>query len=506
PATVLPALLPLPYNGQTMRNGHGMSGVSAAFVIGVETAQDDLRPPARHAAADASALAAAFEVEVDRRVLLLDGSATKTAIESRLRKWTADLRADDLPAIFFSGYGFSADGVNFLVVHDTQPDDFVATSIPLTAIVDSLMGLAVFFLDLRPLPQRPVQIADFSPDELDQSFGDSETKLAFVSRSAGQDSHVSDTLKHSVWSHLLAEAFAGNAPAALDGRQRITPRSLQPYLTDELPRVLRQVLERPAEQTPAMCGRPAAGCVLADLGPKLRARRSAGGLTGGHLERIVLWSETRTRVKDLAGFEKTHHMPDRVRPATVRFIAAIAREDLQADLDAAYAAVREHLGYRRKDIVVPPPTDGSGGLRTPDFDYLISVSLSDDDPTTVVVRREVTHLQSADLLRRPAFQAAFGCGFQALSFEYAAPLGVERLVDRVEDDPPAGASVRCSADGSWCELELSGFPGTIRIEGNRLMIQGRRLGGPNALWAAFEAFRDLFNRATEPKALPPAGR
>ena len=176
-------------------------------------------------------------------------------------------------------------------------------------------------------------------------------------------------------------------------------------MADELPRALRQVLEHPAEQTPALIGRPPAGWALADLGPVLRARREAVGLAGQHLERVALWSETRARVKDLAGFQKTHHVPDRVRPATVRFAAAAARDDLQADLESVYAAVREHLGYRRKDVTLTPPTEGAGALRTPEFDYLVSVSLAEDDPTAAVFRREVTHLRSADVLRRPAFQS-----------------------------------------------------------------------------------------------------
>src|SRR5262249_8505619 len=155
-------------------------------------------------------------------------------------------------------------------------------------------------------------------------------------------------------------------------------------------------------------------------GPALRARREAAGLVGAQLERIVLWSETRSRVKELAGFQKTHSVPDRVRPATVRFTAAVARDDIRADLDAVSAAVREHLGYRRKDVTLTPPTEGAGALRTPEFDYLVSVALAEDDPATVVWRREVTYLAAPDVLRKPAFRAAFGSGFQALSFEYAA--------------------------------------------------------------------------------------
>jgi hypothetical protein len=66
--------------------------------------------------------------------------------------------------------------------------------------------------------------------------------------------------------------------------------------------------------------------------------------------------------------------------------------------------------------------------------------------------------------------------------------------------------VRCGADAAWCELDLDGFPGTVRVTKNRLEIVGRRVAGTNTLWAAFEAFQRLFNRPSVPAALPPAGR
>jgi hypothetical protein len=490
-----------------MHNGEVKRGITAAIVIGVEAAQDGLRPPARRAAADAAEFVNALGLPADRRILLVDGSATKTTIESRLRKLSVG--PNDVLAFFFGGYSFATDGHNYLVAHDSQPDDLMDTAIALRSVVESIgrtPARAVFFLDMRPLPAGLAHADDFADEELEALFGESETRLAFVSRAAGEDSCVSDALKHGIWSHLLIEAFRGNAAAALDARQRITPRSLQRYLAVAMPRALRQVLEQPVEQTPTSHGRPQTGFSLADLGPVLRARHESAGLGGRQLERIVLWSETRTRVKDLARFEKTHRIPDRVRPATVRFVAALARDDLQADLDAVYSTVREHLGYRRKDVTLTQPTDGAGALRTPDFDYLVSVALAADEPSEVVIRREVTNLRSPEILRRPAFQAAFGSSFRALSFESGADVGVAEFIDRLEDDPPKRVRLQSAADASWCELELAGFPGTIRVERRRLDILGRQMGDANTLWAAFEAFRQVFNRTAAAAALPPAER
>jgi hypothetical protein len=487
-----------------MRTNTGKNSITTAIAIGVDVAQSGQRPPARYAAADAAGFAAALALPPDRIALLVDANATKTTIESRLRKLSVG--PEDLIAVFFAGHAFAAGGGNYLVAHDTQSDDLIATAIPLRTIVDAIgQTRTVLFLDPKPLPESSPGIDEFSVDEL-IDLVDADRRLAFLSHGGGDPSHVSDVLKHGVWAHLLIRALTGQSIAALDPKHRLTARSLQRHLAEELPRTLREVLEKPAKQRPSLHGRNPSAWVLADLGPVLDARREAAGLTGQRLECVTLWGETRVRVKDLAGFQKTHSVPDRVRPATVRFVAAAARDDLQADLDAAFAAVREHLGYRRKDVTLTPPTDGAGTLRTPDFDYLVTVSLDNGAPADAIIRHEVTHLRSADVLRRPQFQKAFGAAFHVLSFEYAAPLDIAGLVDRLEAEPPMGIRVRCAADTAWCELDLNGFPGTVRVERNRLEIVGHRVGGATTLWAAFEAFQRLFNRPPAARSLPPAGR
>jgi hypothetical protein len=484
--------------------------ISAVFVVGAETHLDPAIRPARHVAADATAFAEALSqlgVSAERQIVLVNTAATKTVLESKLRRFRPHMRRDDTLAVYIAGQAFSADGDNYVVAHDTQADDLVATAMPLRAVVDSSAGTAghiAYFLDLRPLREFPEPFTDLDESELQNLFGDSRRAAAFVSRSAGEESHAADALKHGVWAHLLLQALAGNAPAALDD-ERLTPRSLQRYLADELPRTLRQVLESPADQTPMLFGRPPAGWTLADLGPTFRSRRGVLGGEGQRLESISLRSETRQRVKDLTGFQKTHTVPDRVRPATERFAAAVAHDDIQADLDAVYAAVREHLGYKRKDVTLTPATEGAGSLRTPDFDYRVTVALVEDDPSRVVWRRDVTNFRRSDVLHRREFQRAFGNAFQVLSFEYAKSLDVAGLVDRFEDAPATGVRIRCAADGSWCEVELAGFPGTLRVEGNRLDVLALRIAGAGALWAAFEAFQRLFSRAAAPRQLPAAG-
>src|SRR5947209_5591533 len=166
-------------------------------------------------------------------------------------------------------------------------------------------------------------------------------------------------------------------------------------------------------------------------------------------QRVVLWSETRVRVKDLPGFRKTHTVPDRLNAATARFLATVAADDMKADRDAVYAAVRQHFGLKRRQVAAGA-AEGGVSVRTPDFEYTCEVTLAADDPARAVWRRQVVPLRGLDVLRQPEFHAAFGPLLTTLSFEYADPLDVEGLVDAIEDDAPPGVAVRCAADGSWC--------------------------------------------------------
>jgi hypothetical protein len=220
------------------------------------------------------------------------------------------------------------------------------------------------------------------------------------------------------------------------------------------------------------------------------------------LKRVVFWSEARVRVKDLGGYRKTHTVPDRVNAATTRFAAEVAEGQVNADLEAVYATVRQHLGYTRRQVATTPATDGIGSIRTPDFEYTSGVALAADDPSRVVWRREVVPLKGLDLIDRTEFQAAFGQTIQGATFEYAGAVDVEGLVDAIEASRPPGVTVRCGSDGSWCEVLLAGFPGFLRAERNRFDIRGRWGAGARGVAEAIKAFRHLFATDRRGRVLP----
>jgi hypothetical protein len=211
------------------------------------------------------------------------------------------------------------------------------------------------------------------------------------------------------------------------------------------------------------------------------------------LKRVAFRAETTGRVKELAGFFKGHSIPDRDSASARKFIARIAADDIQADLDQTYQALRESFGFKRRQLEASVD-EGCGVIRTPRFIYSISLTVDPSNPNYVLWRREVSSLRDPLLVRGAEFQAVFGTLFNALVFEFARPIAVDHLVDRFEEGERAGVKVSCASDASWCEITLTGFRGAIRIDSKNLTISGRQSPSAASLLDQFLKFIDRLPR------------
>jgi hypothetical protein len=179
----------------------------------------------------------------------------------------------------------------------------------------------------------------------------------------------------------------------------------------------------------------------------------------------------------------------------------LAADDLKASIEETYNALREQMGFKRKDLESTVGSEGEGFIRTPLFDFFISVSLDPDDPTAVIWRREVSQVSDPAVLRTDGFRQVFGNVLDTLQFDFEQPLDVEDLVDRIEDDPPAGVKVRVTSDGSACDVTVQGFAGRIHVERASLRVEGRSGLTPDSLVEQFFAFQARFGGKKGPLAL-----
>jgi hypothetical protein len=478
-----------------------------ALVIGVESPQDSSLGAAAHAERDAEAFAHALErlgFARDNQIVLLGSQATKTAIESRLRKLVKSPPAALELFAFYSGHGFHEDRHDYLTCSDTQADDASETSVALQTLLDALKRSrckrVALFLDVRSCPRE-----SFAHQELVDFFSKKAGLVCFVSCDEGQTSHASGALKSGIWAHHLIEALSGQAPLALDAGGLLTAESLQNHLDKEVTRTLRSTFREAPAQTPKLYCAEGERFVLADVGKLVDERQPTADPRLQPLKRGALRSETTSKVKLLSGYRKFHRLPDRVNAGSRKFVADLAAEDVKADVDNTYSAVREQLGYKRRDVE-GGSDHGSGFVRTPDFEYSVGVDLADDDPTTVIWRREVSGIITPEVVLGKPFQQVFGEVFDTLVFEFTQPFDLETWVDHIEDEMPPGVKLRTASDCSSCDVTVSGFTGVIRLFRDRVEIQGRKTPSSKGLVEAFLHFQDLFAGRRDLQELPLGAR
>ena len=434
-------------------------GVHYAILIGVD--ESDGLPPCPFAADEVRLLAARLEsvgFAKSHQIVLVGSLATRSAAESRLRRLGNTTLPDDTVWFVFAGPAFNENGRGFLACSDTLEDDRAATALGIADVVHLLRanGATLRFLFDAP---------GLSDEELSALFPTTGSAVALTACEDNEPSHSASGRR--LWLQLVGDALAGSAPVA---GNLLKADLLHDWALKELPRVIRKTISSPKTQTPGLFGPPDA--VLATV--KASAKKPSPQLNLKQLRRIVFRGESRGKFKDLSGFQKSFKLPEAATPSAQKWTYRLAADDLKAEVEETYNALREHLGFKRKDLESTIGVEGIGFMRTPSFDFSVSVSLDPDDPSSVIWRREVSQVSDADLLRSQGFRDVFGGRLETLQFDFEKPIDVEELVDRIEDDLPAGVKVRVASDGSSCDVTVAGFAGKVHVERSSLRVAARR--------------------------------
>jgi hypothetical protein len=446
-----------------------------AILVGVEDV--DGFPKWPHAAAETGHLAdtlALVGVAKAQHIVLTGPAATKSAVESRLRKLLKTLAAGDDLWVAWCGPSFVVDGQTFLATADTLEDDREATAVQLSDWVQSVdrAGAVTRWL---------IDVPDFGDDD---GLADVEKMVCLRSHAPGEVSHAAN--RRRLWLQALGDALRGNGPPAPE--QRLSAGEVNAWLIAELPRVVRKHITEPAPQSPAILGRAEIEFPVAVATPaKPKAKLSLK-----QLKRLVFRGERSAKIRELSGYQKNYRLPDANTPSAQKWLYRLAFPDIQADLDEKFNAIREDLGFKRKDLECVLEPDGFGFIRTPAFDYAVSVTLDSADPTTFSWRRELSQFAKADLLNKPALRKVFPDALDSLEFHFDQLIDIEELVDRVEDNKPAGVKIRVGGDASYCEVTVAGFAGKVRVEKSLLRIDGPSGLGPASLVEQFFAFQAQF--------------
>lgn len=477
----------------------------AALLIAVETSFE-AGPAVPYAAADAAELLRALPAagyHPDKCHLLAGHRTTKAVVESTLARLPKLVGKADALLVLVVTRAFAHKGRGYLVCADTITPDLTGTALPVADLVAALHKTRIpeiaVLLDVDPLAiQGELAPSGLDEGELAKLFDASPACVGLLAAAPGERSFESAQLRHGVWRHHLIEAFAAKSRSNVGPDGTLTAAGLHAGLAEHVPRTLRKVYETPQEQTPLLFGEANAGVVVADLSALI----GPGGdlLDPARMRRVVFRAESPGRVKELAGFHKSHSVPDRANDWARKYVNRIAQPDIKADLDNVFDAVREQFGYKRKDLDVSAERDGLGFVRTPDFEYTVTVAVDPDDPSQVVWRREVGRLRDPEFVRSEGFAAVFGSMFDRLVFEFAVPVNVAAFVDRIEEAPPAGVKVGVGSDGDTAEVKLAGFAGRVTVTRTAVEISGRA-GATAGLLDQFLLFLRTFAGVGEPKAL-----
>jgi hypothetical protein len=437
-----------------------------ALLIGVDQYSDTKLPEIRFASSDVAQIAAtliASGMNAKQVTTIFGNQATKSRVESQLRKLQKSWPAEARILFVFVGIASRQDGLNSLILADTDPEDLEFTTLGWQVIQKALGERSYLaILEGSPSEAKGLQSLGFDVVEFEELRSNQAILLA---NQSGQLSFPLEPLQQRAFGSLLVQAINSQVEATLSLHE------LQTQIDDGLPRLLRKHLSEPSEQQTLLVGNR--NLAIRSIDPNLKAKLPT--LSENTVRRMVLSGRDQMKVKSLAGFQKGYSIPEQANTSAKRFVVRIAEADLRQEIEGIYHRLQEQFKFKRKDLEARVETDGFGFIRTPHFDYGVQIELSVEDPAWVTITRSITRIVQIELVQSPAFSICFGPIFDRLQIDFVKPVDVESFLDALEEHPIPGMHLRSGIDSQSVELTLDGFVGTLKI-----VPEGLQLTGPSA--------------------------
>jgi hypothetical protein len=432
-------------------------------------------------------------------IVLTDQFATKSAIESRVRRAIKSCLEEDVLFVYYAGHNFAWQSKNRLATFDTDLADLDQTTISLSWLhqqfKDSDCKKVVLFLDTgdKELTESPTPIPMEPWDEAElRSFYESSDRcVCFSSCKPGEVSYISRKLQSGIWLNHLVEALDGNAAAALDGT-RLTSDKLQAHLSQSVTRTLATTFSTKKRQTPTCYGASGGPMVLLDLEKLLSDRKASKSPFAVLIGDVALWSRRSMSVKNLSGFKKGHSLPDRANHSSQTFVTSLAKDQVTEDLKSVFQALKTAFKLKRADIEVSDQGDGTGTVITPHFNYSVSVQLDPEDPSFVIWSRTIDAIKDPKPLFSAAFASVFQTYFDTVEFALPNAIDIGALIDSIEEADDARIGIEYDPETTYCILSVAGIEGRIRITKRAMRIEYPKAEAPKLLLSSFLAIRTAF--------------
>lgn len=452
--------------------------------VGVSRFADPDTRPLPFAAADARSFAAGLRGGTVRP--LADADATAAAVRDALLDLVTT-SPGDVVYVFTASHAAWDDGELSLAGYDGA----VAAGPLLRSVWNSPARRVVLLLDLF----RGTDADRPAASDLATLFPPRPGRSLLLADDGTHGSHVSGELQAGIWASHVAAAFSGSSPRAREPDGSLTAGSMRAFLADELARSLARAYTDGRQQSPV---------VLADSDDEVLAEPIESGADGDDakppLAGLRFVSEREVPVKALGGFRKgVHAAPSDTLASSRQWVARLAEPDLAKEVEEAAGRLRRHLGYKRRDLRADAPAGGAATILTPDFALHLTAKQHPSKADRAVFGRTLAEVRNPDVLGTAALAEAFPHGFLSLHFAFESPADVEALVDALEDaEPPGLARLDYPTDLAFCELELAGFDGKVRIERQGLTVSAAGPASPAELAARFAYVKRLLGAAGVP--------
>jgi hypothetical protein len=473
-----------------------------AICIGVEKYTDPKIRPVKYAENDANGVSAAFRgfgVPPGNCTALINGSATKTKIESAVRMTCGHLAEEDELFFFYAGHGWADGKRNYVTCHDTVTTDISNTVVGLSWILDEIKKSKCrkvwLFIDachsgweidegLRSL------FDDMTDAEFKSFCSESEHHLAFSACKLDQSSYSTASLKHGIWTYHLLEALDGRAPKALERDRFVTGTSLQNYLRLVVPESVRKYIEKNVVQTPMVWGTSSSESIIADLAPILSQRSLVEKVR--ILPASLSFSKTVTgRITKLNGFRKGHRIPEKYNDTTSRFVKNIGHDLVETAAGDWCKTLQSEFGFTRRQLNYDGVVDGSAVIRVPGFTLSICLDLDLERTSDYTLRTEIGEFADFKIIDSAVFSNLFDDVFGKLSVSFNAEINLNTVIDALEEK---GYKPKYEWPARSCQLTLTNG-GALMIEKGSLSIEAQDRTSIRALIDSFKACALLTNDA-----------
>jgi len=216
------------------------------------------------------------------------------------------------------------------------------------------------------------------------------------------------------------------------------------------------------------------------------------------LHSVLFSGRTKVLAKSLSGFEKRFRIPEEDDQRLLLF-GKMAAGDVEKDLDTVFDKLKSVFGFKRRQLQVEGPVDGSGSIATPGFQYRIDLMLDPDAEKNVVWQRSVGRITEPDLVFSDEFHKAFGESLGFLQVDLCSPLDIESIIDHVEDAPGDQFQIDYDREATWCEIKTTDSVAVMRIDRDLISVKAPTALSPSDL---FECYRQLQDQFLETIDLP----